>query len=307
MANEEQLTRLLEQGVDEWNWWRDENRDVIVDLGTLDLSRTNLNLVNLNRANLIGADLSGATLIGASLIGADLSGANLNGAILNKAVLSGASLKGVELIGADLNHASLSGADLTAVDFSGADLSNASLVLANCSEARLNKTKLGGAVIGSTIFGNVDLSEVDGLETVKHWGPSTIGMDTICRSKGEIPEVFLRGAGVPDTFITFVRSLVGTAIEYNSCFISYSSQDKALARRLYADLQSNGVRCWFAPEDLKIGERFRVRIDESIRLYDKLLLLLSEASVASEWVEQEVNGQWKRKGRRRKRSCFRCE
>ncbi len=54
------------------------------------------------------------------------------------------------------------------------------------------------------------------------------------------------------------------------------------------DLQSKGVRCWFAPEDLKIGEKFWHRIDESIRLYDKLLVVLSEHSVTSVWVENEV-------------------
>jgi hypothetical protein len=70
--------------------------------------------------------------------------------------------------------------------------------------------------------------------------------------------------------------------------LSYSSKDEEFAKRLYADLQDNGVRCWFAPEDLKIGEKFRVRIDESIRLHDKLLLVLSENSVASSWVENEV-------------------
>jgi len=51
---------------------------------------------------------------------------------------------------------------------------------------------------------------------------------------------------------------------------------------------NKGVRCWFAPEDLKIGERFRTRIDETIRVYDKLLLVLSKRSIASQWVEQEV-------------------
>jgi hypothetical protein len=39
---------------------------------------------------------------------------------------------------------------------------------------------------------------------------------------------------------------------------------------------------------LKIGERFRRRIDEVIRVHDKLLLILSENSVASSWVEKEV-------------------
>jgi hypothetical protein len=48
------------------------------------------------------------------------------------------------------------------------------------------------------------------------------------------------------------------------------------------------VRCWFAPEDLKIGDKFRTRIDEAIRIHDKLLLVLSEHSVNSKWVEKEV-------------------
>jgi hypothetical protein len=48
------------------------------------------------------------------------------------------------------------------------------------------------------------------------------------------------------------------------------------------------VRCWFAPHDLPIGARIRPAIDESIRLHDKLLLVLSETSVGSQWVEQEV-------------------
>ena len=62
----------------------------------------------------------------------------------------------------------------------------------------------------------------------------------------------------------------------------------SFAERLHADLQNKGVRCWFAPEDMKIGDRLRPRIDETIRVYDKLLLVLSRRSIASQWVEQEV-------------------
>ncbi len=147
---------------------------------------------------------------------------------------------------------------------------------------------LRDAIVGYTSFGDVDMSVVKNLETVKHQGPSTIGIDTIYRSQGNIPEVFLKGAGVDDTFITYIRSLIGKAIEYYSCFISYSSKDEAFANRLYADLQNNNVRCWFAPEDMKIGDKIRPRIDESIHIYDKLLLVLSKSSVASGWVEREV-------------------
>lgn len=100
-----------------------------------------------------------------------------------------------------------------------------------------------------------------GLETIQHKGASYIGIDTIIASHSNISEVFLKGAGVDDTFITYIRSLIGKAIEYYSCFISYSSKDESFAKRLYADLQSNNVRCWYAPEDLKIGDKFRHRID----------------------------------------------
>lgn len=39
---------------------------------------------------------------------------------------------------------------------------------------------------------------------------------------------------------------------------------------------------------MRIGARIRSTIDESIRVYDKLLLVLSEKSLTSQWVEQEV-------------------
>ncbi|HZP00539.1 MAG TPA: toll/interleukin-1 receptor domain-containing protein [Terriglobia bacterium] len=54
------------------------------------------------------------------------------------------------------------------------------------------------------------------------------------------------------------------------------SLDEDFAKRLHADLQQSNVRCWFAPEDLKIGDKFRKRIDESIRIYDKLMVILSK-------------------------------
>jgi hypothetical protein len=42
------------------------------------------------------------------------------------------------------------------------------------------------------------------------------------------------------------------------------------------------------PEDLKIGDKFRTRVDESIRLYEKLMVILTEHSIRSAWVEDEV-------------------
>ena len=36
--------------------------------------------------------------------------------------------------------------------------------------------------------------------------------------------VFLRGAGVPENFITFMKSLTQVALEFHSLFISYSQR-----------------------------------------------------------------------------------
>src|SRR5260370_21207030 len=77
----------------------------------------------------------------------------------------------------------------------------------------LHNADFNGASVGYTSFGDVNLSTVKNLETVLHQGPSTIGIDTIYHSQGNIPEAVLEGAGIDDTFITYIRSLVGKPIE----------------------------------------------------------------------------------------------
>src|SRR2546429_118244 len=86
------------------------------------------------------------------------------------------------------------------------DLSDANLSDADLSYAKLSDANLDRATMGFTGFGGIDLSVVKNLETVEHHLPSTIGIDTVYRSQGNIPEVFLKGAGVDDTFITYIRS-----------------------------------------------------------------------------------------------------
>jgi uncharacterized protein YjbI with pentapeptide repeats len=266
MANQE--LNILKQGSDIWNAWRQEYPKV---------------LPNLIFANLYGADLGFADLSRTDLQGADLRGANLHSAKLKSANLSYANLHG-----ADLSYADLSFADLNGTTLSYADLGYAILSRADLRSASLYSAKFNRATIGWTIFGDVDLRTVKGLETVRHTGPSTIGTDTLLRSEGDISEEFLRKVGLSDAFIIYARSLAQHPIEYYTCFISYSSKDQGFAERLYADLQRKGVRCWFAPEDMKTGDKIRQRIDESIRLYDKLLLVLSQDSIKSVWVEFEV-------------------
>jgi uncharacterized protein YjbI with pentapeptide repeats len=252
-------------------------------------------------AELRGADLSNANLVEASLLKAELSEANLNGTILNEADLSwadlshadltGAFLRGTDLYETDLRGAKLIGAKLTWAKFYGADLNGADLAQADCA---------------STIFGNVDLSVVKGLETITHHSPSTLGVDTLYRSRGKISQEFLRGCGVPEDLTTYLVPLIVAkdGFLFHSCFISYSHKDEGFAKKLHARLRQEHVRVWFAPEDMKRGEKIHEQIDEAIGTFDKLLLVLSENSMESNWVKTEIYKARQREIKKNRRILF---
>jgi hypothetical protein len=146
------------------------------------------------------------------------------------------------------------------------------------------------AHVGNTVFSNVDLSVAKGLDEVKHYGPSHIGIDSMYRSGGKLPQRFLRGCGVPDDLIAFIPSHFGmqNAIQFYSCFISYSTKDESFAKSLHARMQAEHLRVWFAPEDIKAGQKLHEQIEHAIQLHDRLLLVLSENSMQSEWVITEI-------------------
>jgi hypothetical protein len=71
-------------------------------------------------------------------------------------------------------------------------------------------------------------------------------------------------------------------IQFSSCFISHSSKDQPFADRLHGRMEQERLRVWDAPEDLRGGLKSVDPIDQASRLYDKLLLVLSKASMASD-------------------------
>jgi uncharacterized protein YjbI with pentapeptide repeats len=260
------------------------NRNIV----TPDLSGMNLNEASLSHAYFLEAKLRKVNLSKASLSFADLSRVDLSYSNLTHAWINNACLEGANLRSTNLKDAELYYADLTEASLSRAILNGAKLHNAHFNSTRLKNTNFSGAVIGRTSFSNVDLSIAKGLEDVKHEGPSSIGIDTIYRSKGLIPEVFLRKAGVPDTFITFSKSLIGKAFDFYSCFISFTESDDLFSERVYNDLQSAGVRCWRWKEDAKWGKALMRSIDEAVHVYDKLVVICSKASLNSPAVIREI-------------------
>jgi uncharacterized protein YjbI with pentapeptide repeats len=294
------------------------------DLYGADLSGADLDGADLDEANLKRANLTTTNFFGADLYGADLSEAELYGADLDKAKLNRTNLSRADLIGADLDGADLDGADLNRANLSRANLSEANLNNTNLNRADLNRADLNRAILWNTIFASVDLSAVKGLDTVIHNGPSHIDTHTLTRSKGKIPIKFLRGCGLSDhqiemskledptlsadqiidTTYKISNLLTGDAIKYHSCFISYSHKDEDFAQQLYDGLQESGVRCWYAPEDMKGGDKLYPQIDQAIGLHDKLLLVLSEQSLQSEWVTTEIRRARKMEFKEKQRKLF---
>jgi uncharacterized protein YjbI with pentapeptide repeats len=181
-----------------WNLWKANSPGILYDLSDADLigadlCNANLSETNLGRANLKGANLSGADLKGANLSGADLSYTNLRGANLTGTDLRRAKLTEANLGGVNLSRASLRHADLRRVNFQGVDLGEADFTR---------------AYLGENIFADVELSKARGLDTCVHEGPSSLGIESILLSRGDIPEAFLRGCGVPEQLVAYARALL---------------------------------------------------------------------------------------------------
>jgi len=299
MADAEHLERAL-QGVGIWNRWRDSRPAVRPDLHQADLAGARLSganlastdlcgailsMANLRQATLLRADLSEGDLYKADLVGADLREAGLSRALLREASLHGANLEEADLRGADLAWADLSEANLRRANLSGARLEEADLRGADLRGAVLAGAALAGARMGLTILDAVDLSATQGLEHVRHLGPSTIGADVLCRSGGCVSAAFLRGAGVAEAL---VAARLGRWPVYRSCFLSYSARDAGFADRLHADLEQRGAYVWRTPHGLEVGDRIRDALDEAVRAHDTLCVILSAHSTPSRWLGREV-------------------
>lgn len=199
------------------------------------------------------------------------------------------------------------------VDLTGTELLGCKFLQANFQGARLNRTvfhhcifvacDFSQSVWSRTIFVNCILENCIGLDEIVHQSPSVLDHLTLDLNPGLSP-VLLRGIGLSDTMIDYMTTLSGRHRTWPSCFISYASSDESFTTQLHANLQDAGVRCWYAPESMKIGDHIRDTIDTAIRSREKLLLILSKESIGSSWVEKEVETAFEEERRAQKTVLF---
>lgn len=283
--------------------WRRDNPDVLLDLSDCDLQDVNLRGANLKRADLTGADLRGADLIGTQFGEADLTRADLRSAKLVKADFYQARLFKSTLSEADCSGAYFHKTDLTQADFSDADLTKADLVECNLVNGSLARATLVGAdlsgatlhgvdmreaVLGWTLLGLLDLSQIVGLDQIRHIGPSTLGFDTALRSHSKLSREFLQGCGITEGVIHHWESLFDHPMENLSCFIRYAPDDSSFARNMYQRGQEKAVRCWLDEMPVEQSARRDRTSPTKYETDQKTVLCLSKASLTSWWIDDEI-------------------
>jgi len=282
-------------------------------LRDVDLTGANLERSYLEAADLRGACLRNAHLFDAVLERADLGATDLTESQLWRCHLAGARLRDACLVEADLRQADLGGADLRGADLRGANLEGAQLFRtdlrrANLEGAILNGAqlwetalagaRLAGAEMAVTALDDVDLSRTEGLDAVRHRHASSIGVPTLDHTafgltgdpsrRAEV-ERFLRQAGVREAYLDVFRAAVNSPPGVSAVFLRYSTADREVAGALHDALQDRGVRCWLQEHPMLPGEPIDERVDPSLRPSETVLLLCSEASLTSWWIEAELD------------------
>ena len=287
MANPEHL-EILNQGVNVWNNWRENNPNIYPDLHGADLISKNLEGINFSKTILVNVQLNHA-----NLAHSDFSEANMISVVLRDANLDDAYLLNARVGAAHLERISLKNAVLMGASFRGANLTDANLMeakfwLTNLAQAELFNANFTNATMGYSFLEFLDLKNVKGLETVNFTGPLSIGIETLYLSKGQIHTSFLRNAGVPENLIDYLPSLINGALEFYSCFISVSEADYMFAEKLRSDLKQTGVSCYLWKEDMRMGHDMYKSIDSAINTYEKVVVVCSESSLNSPAVLREI-------------------
>ena len=77
--------------------------------------------------------------------------------------------------------------------------------------------------------------------------------------------------------------------EGHEVFVSYSSKNKKIVDAIVADLERNGVKCWYAPRDIMPGEPWAAAITRALESAKVMLLVYTSESNSSHQVMNEVN------------------
>ena len=71
-------------------------------------------------------------------------------------------------------------------------------------------------------------------------------------------------------------------------FISYSTKNSEFAQKAYETLEANGIKCWFAPSNIKTADYFAQEIIDGLNAARAVVLIFSQDAQESKYVNEEI-------------------
>jgi hypothetical protein len=300
-----ELLKLLRSGAASWNRWRRSLPDLqwykikddffwlpgfVLRLPKCDFRNHDFSLYEL-----VSTDFSNSSFVRSKFNDVDfdwLSGRPLQ----MKTNLSCCNFRSAKFVGtrfgsssaakSDFSHAELNGVHFGKANFSDSIFFKA-MVAVEFDDTNLSGAHFEDSYIAGATFTNVDLSKTRGLHRAHYYPPVTIDARSLLKS-GALPKSLYRACGLTDKVSVALQKVLHSGVKRTKVFISYSSKDEAIVKRLQSDLEEHSIETWFAPRDLPIGAETRPSLDRAILGARKLVIVLSKTSIISDWVEQEV-------------------
>ena len=279
------------------------------NLQWVDLSNADLHDAILPNANLANANLWSCGFIGACMSGANLEGANVHGNYFFNADLTRANLQGAKIYLANFDRANLSEVNLQGTDVYQTRLKNTKLIWANLQGAKFATSSLEQAdmrwacvdgadfskgSMGGTMLSDVDLSKAKGLDDMYINSPLVIDFSTLYKSNGQIPEIFLRRAGVPEEMINMFEKSAGK-FKLTRTYIAFVNNDHEQMKHLKDDLIDSGIHCW--PYNLDAVSHWMLKgaglFEYWYRTWDRLIVICSREAFGHQYLIDALNKEHK--------------
>lgn len=229
---------------------------------------------------------AGAAIRDTSFARGDLRRSDFSSARLTRCTLERADLRGARFCGAVLDEVDLSHADVRDVDLEGCSL----------RDVRLHATKVSAS--DAEMLGILE----EAVPTLVYYTPPKYSQPALAFESddpalADLVERFYRQAArdAPTLAFESERELDSYARDQRvgarrpSVFLSHTHKDKGFVRKLGNDLRRHGVRVWIDEAEIRLGDSLIERIRDGIDAMDYLAVVLTPASVQSEWVKREVD------------------
>ncbi len=281
--------RFREERVGEKPFWllTLEEKALILQLGIVDPFD---DLTPIRPTAGMGAETKGAVLLWNLVHGHPLYEIRINDLTGSDTLYTEVPL---DFTGVNLNIFGLQAAKLCKGNFYKADARNAVLSDVDFSGANLQEANLEGAFLnGANLCGCV-LKDYIGFPFCRD---AIIDVETYKRS-GWTPSVLkdwhragVRILALEEFPVAAIQAILkGFRVDTAPIFLSYGGCDSDVATQIATFLENHGLRVWFAPWDIDIGDNIFNRIQKGLELSKTFLILMSPEALARPWVVEELS------------------